>query len=125
MTTPNIPVVNKGLLYVNGFAVSQGAINVANLATNAINVTGGQCRDSTDTNDIVLPNATYTLNPLISGQVNALDVGALAAAVTLYYVYAISDSTQYRTPGTLLSLADNIFATPVLPFGYDMYRRVG
>jgi hypothetical protein len=125
MSTPNIPIVNKGLLYVNGFAVSQGAITVANLATAVINVAGGQCRDSTDTNDIILPNATYALNPLISGQVNALDVGDLAAAVTLYYVYAIADSTQYRTPGTLLSLADNIVATPTLPFGYDMYRRVG
>ena len=126
MPTPNIPIVNKGLLYVNGFGVSQGTVNVnTGTATGTILVSGGQCRDETDTNDIILPNTTYTINPFVNG-VNGLDVGALnATAVTLYYVYVISDSTSYRTPGTLLSLADGIVANPTLPFGYDMYRRVG
>lgn len=144
MPTPNIPVVNKGLMYVTGLQVAQGTINVANVSSNFLLISAGQARDSTDTNDITLPatlttaqalangnpnnvpidaNAPfYTLNPLISGRVNALDTGALAAAVTLYAVYAISDSTSYRQPGTLLSLS---FSNPVLPFGYDGFRRIG
>src|SRR5690606_10372794 len=53
--------------------------------------------------------------------VNALDTGTIAAS-TLYYVYAIGDSTEFRPNGCLLSLSAS---QPTLPFGYDMYRRIG
>lgn len=122
MTTPNVPIVNQGLLYVNNMQMSAGALNADNLTTATLIIQPGQCRDSTDTNDIDL-SAAATLNPVASntGKVNGLDVGTIAIDV-LYAVYVIADSTQYRTAGTLLSTN---FTTPTLPFGYDMFRRVG
>ena len=144
MTTPNTPVVNKGLLYVNGMTVANiGALLADNVSTALLVVTPGQGRDSTDINDLILPptitqataiangnpnnvpidaNApNYTLNFANGAKVNGLDTGAIAAA-TLYAVYVIADSTQYRQPGTLLSLS---FTSPTLPLGYDMFRRIG
>jgi hypothetical protein len=122
MPTPNIPIVNQGLLYVNNIQMSAGALNADNLTTATLILQPGQCRDSTDTNDIVLSTAT-TLNPVAAniGKVNGTDVGAIAID-TMYAVYVIADSTQYRTTGTLLSTN---FTAPTLPFGYDMFRRVG
>lgn len=122
MPTPNTPIVNQGLLYVNNLQMSAGALNGDNLTTATVIVAAGQCRDSTDTNDIDL-SAAATLNPVASntGKVNGLDVGTIAIDL-LYAVYVIADSTAYRPTGTLLSLN---FTTPTLPFGYDMFRRVG
>lgn len=135
--TPNIPIVNLGNLYVNGLQMIQGIVNVPaapnSVATTTIQVSPGRCRDSTDVNDIVLPQlfitgttipVNYVLNTAASasGQVNGLDQGALAAAVTLYYVYAIADSRGYSAAGTLLSLSAT---QPLLPGGYDMFRRIG
>lgn len=144
MPNPNTPVVNKGLLYVNGLTVANvGALLADNVSTANLIVSSGQGRDSTDINDIVLPNTitqataiatgnpnnvpidanapNYTLNFANGARANGLDTGALAAA-TLYAVYAIASSNSAVQPATLLSLS---FSQPLLPFGFDMYRRIG
>lgn len=113
MSVPNTPVVNAGLLYVNG-------CNLSWVSTTAISVSAGQVRDSSNVNDIVISSAC-SVSISSSGVVNALDTGTIAAS-TLYYVYAIGDSTEFRTNGCLLSLSAS---QPTLPFGYDMYRRIG
>lgn len=117
---PTIPMVNAGLLYANNLQITPGVINADALSTATLNIATGQCRDSTDTNDITLSTAVL-LNPVNIGVVNGLDAGALAAT-TLYAVWAIGDSTGYSTAGSLLSTS---FTSPSLPAGYDMARRIG
>ena len=112
MSVPNTPVVNAGLLYVNG-------CNLSWVSTTAISVSAGQVRDSSNVNDIVIPACSVSISS--SGVVNALDTGTIAAS-TMYNVYAIGDSTEFRPNGCLLSLSAS---QPTLPFGYDMYRRIG
>ena len=112
-SVPNTPVVNDGLLYVNG-------CNLSWVSTTAISVSAGQVRDSGNINDIVISSAC-SVSISSSGVVNALDTGTIAAS-TMYNVYAIGDSTGFRTNGCLLSLSAS---QPTLPFGYDMYRRIG
>lgn len=113
MSVPNTPIVNLGNKYVNGCALSY-------VGNTSITMASGQVRDSSDVNDIVIPSLC-TVNAALNGVVNGLDTGSLAAS-TLYAVYAIADSTAFRPAGCLLSLS---FSQPTLPFGYDMYRRVG
>jgi hypothetical protein len=120
MSVPNIPIVNKGLLYVTGLQISIGALNADLLSTATLSIAAGQCRDSSDVNDITL-SAAVTLNPAVVNQVNGLDTGTFAIN-TLYAVYAIADSKGFQPTGTLLSTNHT---TPQLPGGYDMFRRIG
>lgn len=137
---PQTPVVNLGNLYMNGLKLSW-------LSTTSLNVSPGQCRDSTDTNDIQLPasitygpsNARVTITPtytISTTKSGALGVDVLptagVAASTLYYVYAIGSSTNNSPnqsgfdvnllPSALISLSAT---APTLPYGYDMFRRIG
>ncbi len=122
-TIPNTPVVNKGLLYVNG-------LDLIWVDATHIVVGSGQARNSSDINDISLLNSV-TINAAVRG-LNGLDVGAAGALAfnTLYSVYAVGSSNyndptapQYLAGGAVLSLATN--AAPTLPDFYDMYRRIG
>jgi hypothetical protein len=137
---PNIPMVNLGNLYISGLQLTW-------LTTTTIQVSPGQCRDSTDQNDIQLPativtgptaapvtiTPSYIINTAQSGALG-LDILPVAgiAASTLYYVYAIGNSNNNspsqpgfnvsNLPSVMLSLNAN---TPTLPLNYDMYRRIG
>jgi len=111
--TANTPIVNAGLKYVNG-------LEIAKTAAKTLSMAAGAARDSTDTNDIIL-DASVTINGAAVGA-NGVDVAALAAS-SMYAVYVIGDSTKYQDTAGLLSLASA--ATPNIPGGYDMYRRVG
>ena len=120
MTTPNVPIVNEGLLYVNGLQMSAGALNGDNLTTATLVIQNGQCRDSTNVNDINLTAGPYTLNPANKGA-NGIDTGTIAID-TMYAVYVIGSSTLSQPSATLLSTS---FTAPALPLGYDMFRRIG
>ena len=122
---PNSPIVNAGLLYVNGLQISK-------TAAKEITMQLGAARDSTDTNDILLnPSANIPiLSPVVINGAyvgaNGVDVAVLADS-SFYAVYVIGDSTGYQPTAGLLSLNAT---TPNLPGGfpqggYDMYRRVG
>jgi len=111
--TPTVPIVNAGLLYVNGCQLSW-------LSTTSFSVAAGQVRDSTNTNDITISSAR-TVIISASGLVNALDTGTIAAS-TMYYVYAIGSSLSDAPSGCLISLSAS---APTLPYNYDMYRRIG
>lgn len=120
---PNTPVVNQGLLYINGLQLTW-------VDNTHITVGIGQARNSSDINDIDVLTLV-TINAAVRG-LNGLDVGAAGALAinTLYSVYVVgssnyNDSTapQYLAGGAVLSLATN--ASPTLPDFYDMYRRVG
>ncbi len=112
MATPNTPIVNAGLKYVNGLNLTWSAAKV-------ITIGAGAARDSTNTNDIVV-SSTLTNTGTVVG-VNGVDVAALVLS-SMYAVYVIADSTGHYATASLLSLNAT---TPTLPFGYDMFRRVG
>ncbi len=109
---PNQSIVNGGVLYVNGMrCIYENPSNIG--------VGGGQCRDSTNSMDIVF-EGTVQAN---IGRVGAggVDQGVISAS-NFVYVYAIADSTKYKEPSVVLSKS---MAGPLLPAGYDAYRRVG
>lgn len=112
-SNPNVPIVNLGNLYLNG-------CNLTYIGNASFSVAAGQARDSSDVNDIVISSAV-TVNAANAGVVNGIDTGALAND-SFYAVYAIGDSNSFNDPGALISLS---FSQPQLPFGYDMYRRIG
>lgn len=121
---PQIPVVNAGALYINGMNLS----NDAAVPNTQIQVTAGACRNANNVNDIVISD-TVTLSTNVRGA-GGLDTGTIAAS-TLYAVYAIGSSSNQlgngqpysAYPGTIIISAS--FTSPVMPMGYDMFRRIG
>lgn len=108
----NIPVVNLGEKYLNGFQLSR--VDDENVA-----ITAGQCRDEDNVIDMVA-SAALNANIAINGA-NGLDTGS-AANSTMYALYIIGDSTKYNDVACLLSTS---FSDPVMPAGYDSKRRIG
>lgn len=139
---PNIPRFNKGNMYVNGMLLTSPA------TTSTLGISVGQCRDSTDTNDINMTSAVV-INARLNGS-NGLDQGTLAAN-TFYHVYAVGNSNSNDTtllaaavqpvpaiqPPTTITESTGGFFTPAvgllslsatapaLPSGFDMFRRIG
>lgn len=95
--------------FIIGFEVSCDATNVF--------IAPGVARVDTDDYD-VKKTTTITIDPTTTGA-NGLDAGSLANS-TWYYVYVIVKSSDDTTAG-LLSTS----ASPTLPSGYDLKRRVG
>lgn len=127
-------IVNVANLYANG-----GKISYATSTT--LSVAAGLFRDSTDYQDINLGNflnsyglvntsATATiLNFALSGKVNGLDTGTIAAN-TVYYIYAISDQSGRNVAGVIASLTSPAGGGPLMPAGsfnsqYSNYRHIG
>lgn len=109
---PNSPIVNAGIKYVNGLALTW-------VSNTTLTLGAGAARNSTNINDIIL-SAAVTINGANVGA-NGVDIAALEAS-KFYAVYVIGDSTKYNDPAGLLSLN---LESPTLPGNYDMYRRVG
>ncbi len=129
--TISTPIVNSGLMYVNG-------LRLAYASTTTFTVSQGLCRNSTNVNDISvgLPlnvAATQTGElPVDAGTgvvtvditthgAGGLDNGTLAVS-TFYAVHAIGDSFGNNPGSALISTS---LTAPVLPAGYDMFRRIG
>jgi hypothetical protein len=125
---PSFPMVNKGQLYISsGLTLSvTGPLPFA-VTTTSLTISPGLARDSTDVNDITL-TAPTVINARVNGA-NGLDQGVLAAT-TLYAVYVIGSSNYGNTPTSFnyiptAGLISTSFTQPVLPTGYDMFRRIG
>jgi hypothetical protein len=116
MTTQNIPVEQQPFLYAYGCLAS----NNATTPNTKLDMTIGQVRDSNDLLDIVIATA-YTINAAVNGY-NGLDTGALGVS-KMYDIYAIADSSGFRQTGYILTLNSN--TAPLMPFGYDSYRKIG
>lgn len=120
------PIINAGLLYVNGLAIS----NNATTPNTKVDVAAGQCRDSNNIVDLLLgdflsqgygtSNAATTINAAVNGA-NGLDTGSLGNNL-FYYVYVIGDSSSKNATAAMLSLSAT---APVMPFGYDSMRLIG
>ena len=89
------------------------------VAGGVINVAAGACRDSTNTNDIV-SLSSVTLDISVRG-LGGFDRAAVVSN-TLYAIYIIGDSTKFSSTSTIASPSHN---EPILPVGYDVFRRVG
>jgi hypothetical protein len=98
--------------HVDGLSISWASNTTLTVAT-------GSCKDSTNAFDLTLRSAT-TLSSAFVG-VNGLDTGTVAAA-QVYAVFVIGQSTGYLPVATLLSTS---LTAPVMPTGYDIFRRVG
>jgi len=152
---PLVPVVNKGLSYMNGLQMTWTDGDTLTIAQ-------GQCRNSTNVNDIILArpplnNGTavttpFTVSTAIVGA-GGLDQGTMANN-TFYAVYVISSSENSwidLPPSELQSLSvppftspdptaavtqsayyiqanvliSTSFTNPLLPYGFDQFRRIG
>jgi hypothetical protein len=116
----NIQLFDLPFLYMQGLGIGW-------VSNNEIAIGFGQCRDSSDSIDIVIGGRRYgelaatsaiALNATRKGAAG-IDIGALAAS-TWYGVWVIADSSNKLPPSAILSLASN--TAPALPFGYDSYR---
>lgn len=118
MTTPNVPIVNAGAYYINGLRLSNDYTSGTTLDT-IVTCSAGACRDSTNENDII---ATSSMSAdITTSGAGGLDTGTVANS-TFYAVHVIGDSTLYNDPTLMFSTSAT---SPVLPGGYDMFRRVG
>ncbi len=111
-SNPNIPIVNLGNLYIQGLGLVYSS-------TTAVSLSSGQARDASDVNDIVLGSAV-SVRIGVNGA-NGLDTGTIAAS-SLYYIYVIGSSNNLASSAGLLSLSAS---APLMPYNYDMFRRVG
>lgn len=115
-----VQIVNLGLQYRTGLDVSY-----ATAAT--VTVAAGQCRDSTNTFDIVVPSlgqtAPLTCSTAFDG-LNGLDTGTVEASTT-YGLFVVFDPTGRNQPGLLLSKS---FTAPIMPsangYTYGAFRLI-
>lgn len=116
------PIVDAASLYVNGLQVSRASATT-------LSVAAGQCRDSNNVVDMLLgdflaqgfgtDNAATVINGAVNG-INGLDTGSLGNNLW-YYVFVISDSSNKKPTGAMISLSRT---APVLPLGYDSFRWI-
>lgn len=109
--TNMVQIYRPALEFLRGFLFTH-------VGDDSFTIGAGSCTDSTNSFVITL-DATTTLNGAVVGA-NGIDTGSLGAS-KLYYVYVIGDSSGNNVPATLISLS----ATPLLPSGYSIYRRIG
>lgn len=123
-SSPQYPVVNAGAMYINGLELSPSTPN----PELDFNVQYGAARNSTNVNDIIL-RENLVVKMTKRGALG-LDVGVIAAD-TIYAVYVIGSSIaslgngQDATPYPTSAIVSKSFTHPIMPFGYDMFRRIG
>ncbi len=113
----NVPYANftDWISYINGLEIS----NNATTPNNIVDIAVGECRDSTDTY-VITSAATMNITKTTSG-LNGLDTGSIAAS-TLYAVYIVGDAVTGLTTGAMISTN---MTTPLLPYGYNVFRKIG
>lgn len=122
----NDPIINLPNLYKYGLKIS-----VPGSGDVILNISPGMCRDSNNNIDIELGSqnvesvgavdSLITINGANNGA-NGIDEGSLTPN-TMYSVYVVADSRYYLPVAGLLSLSSTV--VPVLPQGYDSYRKIG
>jgi len=105
-------IVNYPFSNISGLKVSWAS-------NTTLTVAAGVCRDSTNTIDMTL-SAAATINAAVVGA-NGIDTGTFAAS-KCYAVHLIGDDAGFSATKALLSLSQT---APVLPSGYNIFRRIG
>lgn len=98
--------------YANGLQIIYSS-------TTAFTVALGSCLDSTGNFQLTAPS-TITVTATSTG-LNGIDTGALAAS-TMYAIYLVADPVTQQSIGAMVSTN---LTTPLLPFGYSAYARIG
>ena len=98
--------------YANGLQVIYSS-------TTAFTVASGSCLDSTGNYQLTVPS-TLTVTATSVG-LNGIDAGALAAS-TMYAIYLVADPVTQQPIGAMVSAN---LTTPLLPFGYSAYAKIG
>lgn len=102
-------------------------LNMIWSSESVLEITAGACQNRSNANVILTSNIGATsAQPSIFVDITksgaaGLDQGTVAAD-TFYNVYVIGDSTLNLISEGLFSISSN---NPVLPKGYDMFRRIG
>lgn len=109
---PQAPESGNPRGYVRGFVTSWTSVS-------SVTIGMGDCRSSDNLTDIVL--AAPTVVDVTASGAGGLDTG-VEAANTWYFAHVIADSTGVNPARGLLSASP---VAPVLPVGYDRFRRVG
>ena len=110
-----VPIVNLPFLYINDLKITNDSSN----PDEVINISSGQCRDSSNVYDMV-NSASLDVNNTLSG-LGGLDTGTVAAS-KVYYVLLVSDPVSGNPIGGMLSLSAT---APLMPFGYSAFRVIG
>ncbi len=100
--------------YANGLKIT----NDATTPNTKLNIASGSIIDSTGVYQLI-SDSSITVNTGTTG-LNGLDTGVLLAS-RIYHVYLVGDPVTQQDMGAIVSLS----ATPLLPFGYSAYARVG
>jgi len=110
--TINTSQLGRGIRpYISGLQISW-------VSNTTLSVAAGICSDSSNNFDINIESA-LTLNAAVNG-VNGLDTGSFAAS-TMYNIFVIWQQKGFSVPAVIMSAS----ATPIMPQGYDLYRRIG
>lgn len=118
MANPNTPIVDAPNQYIYGY-------QLARTGNTTLTLTSGEARSNQNATDIVTSSVGFNVVALT---INGTIVGAngmaraVMAASTSYYVFVIGDSTGNYPVASLL---DTSQFSPLLPTGYDVFRRVG
>lgn len=99
--------------YIDGLAIVVTSITTMGWEVHD----GGAAATTTGT---LMAVSSTLIGDISTNGANGLDTGS-AAASTIYLVFVIEDSTGVESQATLASLS----SPPLLPSGYDLYRRVG
>lgn len=113
MTSLNTQIQPYPFIYARGVSL------VYSSATTFL-IGGGQVRDNGNDFDMFV-NTTITVNTTLTG-LNGLDTGTISPSIC-YYVYLIANSAGFGTYPTGAIISSS--STPILPFGYDLVRRIG
>ncbi len=100
--------------YANGLKIS----NDATTPDTKLDIATGSCMDSTGVYQFEV-NTALVVDATTNG-LNGLDTGSLAAS-TVYKVFIVGDPVTQQAIGAMISLS----ATPLLPFGYSVYKLIG
>ena len=98
--------------YANGLRINYSS-------TTAFTVESGDILDSTGVYQLTL-SSTATVSSATVG-LNGIDTGSLAAS-TVYAVYLVGDPVTQQATGVVFSAS---LSTPLLPFGYSAYAKIG
>lgn len=108
-------ITNLGTKYIDGLNM------LFESGLYEFSIAPGQCRDSTGSIDLVISEQKDIDVRVLTTGPGGVDVGPLSGD-SLYSIYVIGSAYGARPTDIILSLSHS---GPVLPSGYDVYRRIG
>lgn len=101
-----------------GLGLSNDTVSGSSYET-TIDIAVGQCRDSSDVYDILVPSPIKAV--ITNSGFGGLDTGTVAAS-TVYAVIVVYDPVNGNPTGAMFTLSP---ASPLMPYGYSAWRVLG